>query len=120
MPKKRPITAHTFTKNLKFLMSMHDISQSALAKKSGISQKAISNMARGEQTPTVETADKIAAAFGLEGWHMIMPNLPEDLINNKQLERLFHDFVLASQNGRDLIVRLAEREAEHNRKRNTA
>lgn len=120
MPKKRPKTADTFVRNLKFLIDLNEFSQTDLAKKSGVSQKSISNILLGEQNPTIETAEKIAKAFGLQGWHMIMPNLPSDLISSTELEQLLANFIEASESGREMLIKVAQREAQYNKREATA
>ena len=116
MVKNKTSTAECFANNLRLLMRLSAVNQTELAKMSGVSQKTISNILKGTQTPTIETADLLAAAFGLEGWHLIMPNLPSDLVSSPTIEALFSSFLGASAGGREMIIKVAEREAEYNKK----
>lgn len=116
MSKNKSSTAENFANNLRLLMRLSDVNQTKLAKMSGVSQKTISNILKEEQTPTIETAQLLASAFGLEGWHLIMPNLPTDLVTSSTIESLFTSFLGASAGGREMIIKVAEREAEYNKK----
>lgn len=91
--------------------------QSELSRRSGVSQKSISNILNPEtaQVPSIETAEKLAKPFGLEGWHLIMPNLPEDLISSPSIEKLFTSYISSSEEGRKMIDAVAQREAEYNK-----
>lgn len=117
MAKKKTSTVENFANNLRLLMRLGGLNQTELAKKSGVSQKTISNILNNGQNPTIETADLLAAAFGLEGWHLIMPNLPTDLVSSPTIEALFNSFLGASTGGREMIIKVAEREAEYNTKK---
>lgn len=115
MKTRRHSTADTFARNLGLLIERNRLSQAELAKKSSVSQKSISNMIRGEQTPTLETLEKISAAFGVDGWQLVVPELPLELIGSPAASLLLKHFTQSSKSGRDLICRLAEREATHNK-----
>ena len=111
----RPATKESFVNNLRHLMRIKEMSQAELARQSGVSQKTISNILNPEveQSPSIETAEKLAKPFGLEGWHLIMPNLPEDLLTSPSLEKLLNSYISSSVAGREMIDRVAQREAEY-------
>lgn len=109
----RQSTRDNLVSNLKWLMETMGWNQVDVSKRSGVSQKSISKILRSEMVPTIELADKLAAAFGLSGWHLIMPDLPRDLIGSTSLEKLFKDFILSDDAGRELIQHVAAREAKH-------
>ena len=106
----------TLSKNLTALMQAKGWKQNALAAKSGVSQRTVSNMLDPQgPSPSLDNVDRVAAAFDLDGWHLIMPNLLDDLLNgtsitSKVLENLSH----ATRDGKEHILRVAEREAEYN------
>lgn len=91
------------------------MSQAELARQSDVSQKTISNILNPEveQSPSIETAEKLAKPFGLEGWHLIMPNLPDDLVSSPSIERLLNSYINSSQEGRDMINKVADRESKY-------
>jgi len=78
------------------LMRQRSWSQMELAKKSGISQKQISNLLSGKQSPSLDTAEAIAQAFDLETWHMLIRATglpPNDLARLRRVIAAFlHDY----------------------------
>lgn len=104
-------TRDNLVANVRWLMSETGWTQVELAERSGVSQTAISKVLRGDMVPTIEFAEKLASAFGLSGWHIIMPDLPGDLLRNGTLEKLFRDFIASSESGRQFISQVANREA---------
>lgn len=109
---KRPNTRNSLAKNLRTLMAIRDWNQVELSKKSSVSQRMISSILSEESGCSVETADALAHAFGLQGWHLIMPDLTEDLLKSKAVQGLFESYVHASPEGRALIDAMAAREAK--------
>lgn len=111
--KSRQNAYETFVKNFRYLISANNMTQGELAKLSGVAQKTISNILSVDkgQVPSVETADKLASAFGLAGWHLLMPNLTTELITSKAIEDLFANYVRATDDGRRVIETIAQREA---------
>ena len=114
-PRLQP--RETLIDNLRFLMRQEKLSEDALGKRAGLSQKAINNILNGKSAPSIDTLDKIAVAFGLQGWHLIVPNLPTELLNSPSIEKLYRSFATASPEGRELIERVAEREAQYGSKK---
>jgi transcriptional regulator with XRE-family HTH domain len=109
MSIKRPATRETLARNLQMLMEVRGWTQTSLAQKSGVSQRQISNILNAKTGCSVEHADALAKAFGLHGWHLIMPSLPEDLVNGA-LSRLLDNYLASSTEGRAAIDHLAELE----------
>lgn len=89
-------------------------SQTKVGDIAGVSQRTISNMRDPEgPSPVVENVEAVAAAFGLEGWHLIMPSLIEDLESDTSIRRIYDAYMESNQEGRRHIQRVAEREAEY-------
>lgn len=61
-------------------------------------------------------ADKLAHAFGLQGWNLLMPSLPADILRSSEIEQLFESYKAASPEGRKIIRQFAHREAEFAKK----
>ena len=78
MKKRLPSSEH-FCSNLETLLNTTGMKVAELSKKSGLSYRAIKFYLNKEQSPTVDTADKIGKVFNLEGWEMIMPNIESDI-----------------------------------------
>ena len=110
-------TKEILSSNLRALIDLHEWSERALAEKSKVAQKTINKILNQESSPTVETTEKLAKAFGLNGWQLMVPNLPTDLLESQSLQVLLENYVSASGAGREYINRVAAKEAEYRRKR---
>lgn len=106
--------AETFTRNLKMLLMETGMDLDTLVKKSGVSKRMIQYILSGEKKPTIERADAIAGAFKLDGWVMLMPDLRADLLKNGHLRELIKHYSEASEDGRNYICHVAEKEASYN------
>lgn len=100
---KRPSTRDTLATNIKTLMTLRGWTQVQLAEKSGVSQTMISSVTGAKSGCSVETAEAIAHAFGLTGWHLLMPGLTEDLLKSKAVQKLLESYVDATPEGRAFI-----------------
>lgn len=109
---KRPSTRDSLAKNLTTLMTIRGWTQTQLAEKSGVSQTMISSIKAARSGCSVETADALAHAFGLTGWHLLLPGLTEDLLKSKAVQKLLDSYVQASPEGKALIDAMAAREAQ--------
>jgi transcriptional regulator with XRE-family HTH domain len=116
MTVRRPATRDTLARNLTVLMAEAGWNQVELAKRSGVSQRQISNILRKESGCSVEHADALARAFGLQGWHLIMPTLPAD-VRNGALPLLMERYAASSAEGRKAIDRVAELESRYSKNR---
>lgn len=65
------------SENLKRLMddAKPRITQVAVAEVSGLPQRTISRIKRGEVSPTLESVDALARAFRLDSWQLLIPGL---------------------------------------------
>lgn len=115
MPYIKLTTTEAVAKNLRRLMDVHGLTQAQVAKRAGVSQRHISNILNAVQEPGIEKINKIARAFGLHGWQLQMPNLPEDLLLGDVVTRVMDALTQASPDGREMIGRLAEREAHYSK-----
>lgn len=59
--------------NVRHLMNAKGWTQTALADRAGISQKAVSNIVNAQNTVTLDTLDRIAAVFGVSGHWLCIP-----------------------------------------------
>lgn len=103
MEKLRPNTQESLRKNLKRLMEVQKISQAELARRSGISQTHIGGILRGESSATVEIADALARPLGTNGWIIIKPDLPDELLISSALRDLVDGYCNADTAGREFI-----------------
>lgn len=113
---QRPKTQETLARNLRHLMNLREWTEQDVADHSGVSQKTVNNCLNKNYKSKVETVDQIASAFGLDGWHLILPNLVQDLESGGRLAKLITDWSDSSNDGRDAIQGLAARESKFNKK----
>lgn len=112
MTRKRPRTTETLARNLNYLMDKYGYSEKEVERRCGVSSKTINNMRNAKHTATVENTEKVAGVFNLDGWQMIVPHLPQDLLESDKLKTALVNYAASDQDGRDAIYRLAEREAQ--------
>lgn len=69
-----------FRSNLRKLMQADRKlrTQPAVAQASKVGQRSVGRILGGEQSPTLDMVHKIAGAFGLEPWQMLVPDLEPD------------------------------------------
>lgn len=99
-----------FAVNLSRLLDLTGQTQTQLAEKSGVSQRHISALVRGESDCTLQVAELLAKPFGLRGWQLMLPNLPVELVNSPRILRLVETYLDASEEGRALLDAMAQRE----------
>lgn len=112
MPVKRPATRQTLARTLRLLMEKTGFSEAEVSKRSGVSKKSVNNMLNARHAPNLDHVDAVAAVFGLNLWHVIMPGLPDELIASKSLDELIARYSHANALGRESIDRVAEMAAE--------
>jgi transcriptional regulator with XRE-family HTH domain len=110
--RHRPHTANSVARNLRALMEGAKCNQSELARQSGISQRHISDILAGHSQCTVPVANQLAAPFGLKGWHLLLPDLPTDLVASPAIARLVAAYISADAAGREFLDAAGEREAK--------
>lgn len=107
--------AKNFAFNLARLMDHHKDTQTTLAAKSGVSQKTVSNMLNpGEdKAPNLDNVGLVAKRYGLQTWHMLIPNAPIDILINSSIEKLVENYVAIDKDGRETVARVAENSARY-------
>jgi transcriptional regulator with XRE-family HTH domain len=115
VPNTKLTTMAAVARNLRTLMEREAMTQLKLAKKSGVSQRTISNVLNESHEPGVETVDQLARVFKLDGWQLQMPDLPPELLGSELVDRTVGALVQASPKGREMIADLAEREAHYSK-----
>lgn len=110
MSNPRPRTRDAISRNLKMLMAHADYSQRDLAAKSGVSQRQISNILSGATSCSIEVADALGKAFNLNGWQLMIHDLPEALVDSPSISRLVDSYIHASAAARLYMDEIAARE----------
>jgi plasmid maintenance system antidote protein VapI len=107
---KRPNTADTVVENIKYLLSECKWNVPRLELESHVPRRTIYSILKKERTPGIDTTDDIAKAFGLDGWHLLKPNLKYDLAKNGHLERVIDAYSMATEMTRDYVDMVLDRE----------
>lgn len=102
MPEPKPVG-----RNLAMLMRWKDWNQSDVSRKSGVSQRHISDILRGLSDPTTDIIEKLAESFAVQPWQMLMPDITEELLTSTDL-RLIVETYISKPAGRKLIDGAAE------------
>ena len=92
-------------------MDINKWTRKQLAYKAGISSRMITYIINQERSATIEVAESIGKAFGINGWMMISPHLTID--SYKKLDRLNSNYSATTDAGRDHIDMVADREATY-------
>jgi transcriptional regulator with XRE-family HTH domain len=90
-----------------------DESQAKLANRAGVSQRAISNLERGEQSPTIETIDRLAAALRVPAWALMIRFDDVQTLRDAGLPQVIAAYARTPKDGRDQIKRIADAELRY-------
>ncbi len=91
-------------------------SQVAIGVKIGISQRSVSYLF--DDNSTVEsirsdTIETIANYYGLEPYHLMIPNLPIEELTTKRIEKVIECYSQVPLESRENIARIAENEVRY-------
>lgn len=83
-----------FGRNLKRLRDLEGVTQTKMAKIAGVSQKTISNLENAESItpPRMETISKVANYFSIHPAILIMEDLTDDALTDKQVSVMIERF----------------------------
>lgn len=95
--------------NVRRLMRSMEWSEHDLARRSGVSQKAINNLLNQATGCTITTADKLARPFGLQGWQLQLPDIPPDAAFANSLTNIVVKWIHTDERGREFISHAADR-----------
>lgn len=101
--------------NLKRLMDHREMKQNLLAKKTGISQRTISNILNPGSVGSITMIqiERLATFFNLEPYHLMIPDLPIDELLNKRIEKVIECYAQSTPESRENIKRIAENEMRY-------
>jgi transcriptional regulator with XRE-family HTH domain len=94
-------------RNLRILMRWHGWNQSELSRRSGVSQRHISDLLRGLSDCTTERLEEFARALRVPSWTLLMDDLTEDLLTSTALQIIVETYV-KNPAGRKLISGAAD------------
>lgn len=111
----RPRTRKILVRNLKTLMEVRGMTQRALAQASGVSQGQLSAILNDKSACSIEAADALAAVFGLTSWHLLVHDLPRELIDSPRIGQIVADYVKLNGEGREYVDATIRRESGRRR-----
>ena len=84
MKKPLPTTAkETFSQNVGLVRRVKNLSQEKLAEMANLHRTYVGQIERGDVTPTLEAAERVAQALGLELWEVLQPGFSLDAVINQ-------------------------------------
>lgn len=107
------------SKNLRKLMDYYGDTQAILERRSGVSQKTISNMLNpgDERSPNLNNVALIAAAYKMKTWHLLIPDAPLDVLSSKSVETLINHYMYIDKEGKKSVLLVSKNLAKNNIKR---
>lgn len=103
----------TLSANIRLLMQMNDWDQKTLANKAGIAQKTISNMATMSNSASIDNIAKVAKAFRVPSWLLIMPGITRETVASNKIPTLVTNYIHSTDTGREYIDRVSEQESKY-------
>lgn len=73
----------------------------------GFSLRTLAHARGANHSMTLRTLGRIAAAFGLEPWQLLIPDLPAELALDRRLAQTVRDYLTAHKTGRTAIETVA-------------
>lgn len=107
--------AKNLARNLIMLMDHYGDTQQDLHKRSGVAQKTISNMRNpgDDRAPNLDNVAKVAAAYKLKTWHLLLPNATLDILLNLCVEKLMENYMAIDKESRETVLRVTENAARY-------
>jgi transcriptional regulator with XRE-family HTH domain len=81
--------------NVRALMNRRGWNQEQLAKRADMSQTHVGNVLRKTASPTSTVIGKLAKAFGVADWLLIVPNVPVELLDSNEIPALLQTWLTA-------------------------
>ena len=118
MAERRPNTRTAIGHKVRLLRTLRGWDQTALGKRARVSQKHISNIENGVVSPSLDIIEKVATGLDVPAWALISPDLPLELLQSPRLAKLVQIYASLPDDGRDILDKIAEREAHFAKVRN--
>ena len=68
-----------------------------------------------DKEKTIELAvATVAEAYDLEAWHLLIPGQPIEVLIDKSIENLVHNYNVVDEGGRKNLERISEKEVAYN------
>jgi len=83
-PKHPQIAKETFSHNVALVRRLKNLSQEKVAEMADLHRTYIGQIERGDVTPTLDTAERVAHALGMELWETLHPNFSVDALIDRE------------------------------------
>lgn len=81
----RPLIAKgTFSRNVGLVRRVKNLSQEKIAEIADLHRTYVGQIERGDVTPTLDAAERVARALGLELWEALHPNFSVDALIDRE------------------------------------
>ena len=82
MPKqpRSPIAKESFSRNIGLARRLKKLSQEKVAEMADLHRTYVGQIERGDVTPTLDAAERIAHALGIELWEVLRPQFSVDAL----------------------------------------
>ena len=98
---------HLFAVNLRAYLAQREWSEHELARRSGISQKQVNNLARERYGCTLEAAELIAKTFGMPLWQLLVWGRSSSTAAPEALQRIVVAYLNATPDERRVFDAIA-------------
>lgn len=97
------------SRNLRALLAEAQLSENALAQKSGVSQRHVNNVTRQVGGCGVDALSAMADALGVPAWQMLVPGMGAIYDEGRRLETIVQAFASADSSARAEIYACARK-----------
>ncbi|MYN04399.1 helix-turn-helix domain-containing protein [Pseudoduganella sp. DS3] len=88
MKKPVPTSAKdTFSQNIGLVRRVKNLSQEKLAETADLHRTYVGQIERGDVTPTLDAAERVAQALNLELWEVLHPDFSLDAIIHREQKK---------------------------------
>lgn len=105
--------------NLDALMKSRDWSARELSRRTNgeVSDRYIGMLLEEQYNASVEVIDELAAAFGLQGWQLMVPGVPADPRAARHFNNMVQSYLVADEDTQAFMEHVAERQTKTPTKR---
>ena len=108
MVEKVPSPRHILQRNLQALLRKNQLKGPELARRTGVDRKTVYNYLHGLTDPRPDHVRTIAKLFHLDASMLLSEAFRPEMANDANLKQLLEHYEMANEDGRDLILRVAE------------
>jgi transcriptional regulator with XRE-family HTH domain len=79
-PTRPPTAKQTFSQNIGLVRRVKNLSQETIGEMAELHRTYIGQIERGEVSPTLDAAERLAQALGVQLWEVLHPNFSVDAL----------------------------------------